>query len=84
MREVWLRFKQNHTAMAGAVIVVMFLLTTLLSSWLAPHDPTRQDLLMRLAGPSLQHPLGHGRVLRGEKEKWQEEGEIHDGSVNRS
>lgn len=59
MREVWRRFQQNHTAMAGAVIVVIFLLTTLLASWLAPHDPTRQDLLLRLAGPSLQHPLGH-------------------------
>ncbi|MBI2491513.1 MAG: ABC transporter permease [Candidatus Rokubacteria bacterium] len=59
MRDVWRRFEQNRMAMAGAVIVVVFLLVTLFASWLAPHDPTRQDLLLRLAGPSPPHPLGH-------------------------
>ena len=26
--------------------------------WLVPHDPVAQDLPLRLAGPSLGHPLG--------------------------
>lgn len=59
MRQAWLRFKQNHLAMTGGVIVAVILLLTLLSPLMTPYDPMRQDLLKRLAGPSLQHPLGH-------------------------
>jgi peptide/nickel transport system permease protein len=43
----------------GAAIVVLMVLSALFAPWLAPHDPLEQDVLLRLASPSAEFPLGN-------------------------
>ena len=40
------------------VVLAAIVLVTLLSPWIAPHDPLAMDPLQRLKGPSADHPLG--------------------------
>jgi peptide/nickel transport system permease protein len=42
----------------GASIVAIAALAAIVGPWLAPFDAASQDLAMRLAGPTLAHPLG--------------------------
>lgn len=45
------------TKLAALVLAVIVVLT-LLSGWIAPHDPLSMNPLARLQGPSAEHPLG--------------------------
>lgn len=58
MEKIAARFLQNRLAVAGACVVGAFLFLSVFSPWLTPYDPTEQNLLVRLSGPSLRHPLG--------------------------
>ncbi len=42
----------------GLVIVVGTVLAALFGPWITPFDPSSQNLPLRLAAPSLAHPLG--------------------------
>jgi ABC-type dipeptide/oligopeptide/nickel transport system permease subunit len=42
----------------GVVALGVLLVGAFGASWLAPHDPTRADLKLRLRPPSLEYPLG--------------------------
>jgi ABC-type dipeptide/oligopeptide/nickel transport system permease subunit len=42
----------------GLVALCVLLVGALGASWLAPHDPTRADLKLRLRPPSLEYPFG--------------------------
>ncbi|MBM3274190.1 MAG: ABC transporter permease, partial [Candidatus Sericytochromatia bacterium] len=56
---VWLaRFSRNRGAVAGAVVVALFLGVALLAPWIAPYDPLAQDLTVRLQPPGPAHWLG--------------------------
>ena len=57
-RLAWRQLRRNRLAVFGAVIIAGALLTALLSPVLAPADPTRQNMSVRLAAPNLDHPLG--------------------------
>jgi peptide/nickel transport system permease protein len=65
-------FLQSRTAALGAAIFTLFFLVALLAPVLAPHDPAKQDLKLRLAPPiglgldgaSLKHPLGNDNLGR--------------------
>lgn len=46
-----------HLAVATALLLLI-LLSNLLAPWIAPYDPNAIDMRVRLAGPSLRHPLG--------------------------
>ncbi len=48
----------NAPLKAGAAIVGIALLAALVGPWLAPWDPSSQQLALRLATPSLSHPFG--------------------------
>ncbi len=48
----------NAPLKAGAGIVGIALLAALVGPWLAPWDPSSQQLALRLATPSLSHPFG--------------------------
>lgn len=48
----------NAPLKAGAGIVGLALLAALVGPWLAPWDPSSQQLALRLATPSLSHPFG--------------------------
>ncbi|MBI4528532.1 MAG: ABC transporter permease [Deltaproteobacteria bacterium] len=51
-------FFKNKAGLFGAVIVAFIVIFAVFAPWLAPHDPTRQDVPNRLAQPSIDHPLG--------------------------
>jgi len=50
---------RNKMASFGAGIVVLMALSAILAPWVSPHDPLEQDVLLRLAGPSADFPLGN-------------------------
>jgi ABC-type dipeptide/oligopeptide/nickel transport system permease subunit len=58
------RFARNGTALAAAVVIVLFVLVALLAPLIAPHDPADADLFRRLQPPVWQEggewafPLG--------------------------
>jgi peptide/nickel transport system permease protein len=56
----WQQFRQNKAGMAGLIILSFFVLTAIYSVFAskAALDPTSNPGAPRLAGPSLQYPLG--------------------------
>jgi len=52
------RLMRDKLAIAGLVIMVIFILTALLAPLLTPYDPIVQSLVERRQTPSWQHPLG--------------------------
>jgi peptide/nickel transport system permease protein len=57
-RRAWHLLVRNRMAMAGAAIVVIWVLLALLAPIVAPYDPIEQQVRQRLLGPSAQHLLG--------------------------
>ncbi|HVL98199.1 MAG TPA: nickel transporter permease [Egibacteraceae bacterium] len=58
------RFFRDRLAMTGLAIVVAFGLAAVFAPALSPHDPNAQEVLARLAPPSLEHPLGTDHLGR--------------------
>lgn len=58
VRQTWGRFARNRLAVAGLVVILVFLVMAVFASWLAPYDPIDQDLPRQLQGPSRSHLLG--------------------------
>jgi ABC-type dipeptide/oligopeptide/nickel transport system permease subunit len=62
--EALLRLRKNKIAMAGLVIISLFLIMALFSPWIAPHDPLEQSLYDKLQPPVWEekgtwtYPLG--------------------------
>ena len=56
--EVWRRLKRNRAAIAGGIIVLLFVAIALLAPWIAPHPPNEGDLTKRLNPPGREHLLG--------------------------
>jgi ABC-type dipeptide/oligopeptide/nickel transport system permease subunit len=54
---LWRALRKPRAA-AGAVVLSLLLIGALGANWLAPHDPTKADLKLRLRPPSLEYPLG--------------------------
>ncbi len=58
------RLRKNRTALAGLVIICLFLVMAVFAPWIAPHDPYEQSLYSKLKPPfwaddgSLDHVLG--------------------------
>jgi peptide/nickel transport system permease protein len=46
------------------VVVLGIVLAAIVGPWIAPFDPSRQDLPSRLAGPTWEHPLGRDELGR--------------------
>lgn len=51
-------FARNKSALVGMVILIVVIAMTILSQWIAPHDPLAQDLAKRREGPSADAWLG--------------------------
>ncbi len=56
--EVLRRLKRNRAAIAGGVIVLLFVAVALLAPLIAPYPPNEGDLALRLQSPTREHPLG--------------------------
>ncbi|TVY11689.1 nickel transporter permease [Paenibacillus cremeus] len=52
------RFKKNKRAMVGLWMAVLFIVVALLARWIAPYDPTAQNMQVMLESPSFSHPFG--------------------------
>jgi len=57
-------FRKNKLALAGLVIASVLTIAALLAPWIAPYDPSAQELSDRLKGPSWQHPFGNDELGR--------------------
>jgi peptide/nickel transport system permease protein len=58
------RILRNRSAAVGICLVAFFAIVAATAPWLAPHDPNHNDLLLRLAAPSAQFPLGNDELGR--------------------
>jgi len=43
----------------GGALVALVAISALLAPWLSPHDPLEQNVLLRLAAPTAEFPLGN-------------------------
>ncbi len=57
-RRAWHLLLRNRMAMAGAAIIVIWVLLALVAPLVAPFDPIEQQVRQRLQGPSAAHVLG--------------------------
>lgn len=57
-RKLWRTFKNNKTAVVGAVIALVVLLTAVFAFLISPYDPLDMDVFHRLTPPERSHPLG--------------------------
>jgi peptide/nickel transport system permease protein len=57
-REFLARFRSDKAAVAGLVVLLIIILAAVLAPLLTKFDPTDQDILGRLKGPSGEHWLG--------------------------
>jgi peptide/nickel transport system permease protein len=68
--DAWQRLRRNPGAIAGFVLVGIFVLIAIFAPLLAPHDPRAQDLDAVIfgccPGPSGDHPLGVDQLGRDE------------------
>jgi peptide/nickel transport system permease protein len=58
------RLRRNKAAMISLAVVVLLTLLAIVGPWIAPHDPNKIELSMRLMGPSSQHLLGTDELGR--------------------
>lgn len=63
-RDTWVTFCRNRAALVGLVLLAVIAVVAVLAPWLAPHDPTVQDLDLRRAGPSADAWLGRDEFGR--------------------
>jgi len=60
------RLMRNPVAMAGGAVVIVLILVAIAAPYIAPYDPTDQDLANSMAAPSMKHLAGtdvHGRDI---------------------
>jgi len=57
-------FAQHRLALAGGLLLLVFLLCAVLAPFLAPHDPAKLDLAARLTPPSAAHWFGTDELGR--------------------
>lgn len=58
------RFCREKAALAGLVIIVVFIAAGLLAPWIAPADPTAVNVEYKLLPPSADFPLGTDQLGR--------------------
>lgn len=66
---MWKSLKDSKTGLIGVVIVLIVVFMAITASFIAPYDPSKQDLMNKLAGPafaggSLDHLMGTDQLGR--------------------
>lgn len=62
--DAWARLRANRIAMAGLVVIAVFLFMAILGPYLTPYDFLSQSLEARNQGPSFAHWLGTDELGR--------------------
>lgn len=57
-RQVVRRFRRNRLAVCGFIVLVILCILSILTPWIAPHDPAAIDLFNIQAPPSPEHWMG--------------------------
>jgi len=71
-RRVLRSVSRSRTAVFGGIVLCLFVLVAILAPILAPHDPTKQNLQLRLAPPiglglenaCMKYPMGNDNLVR--------------------
>ncbi|MDB4895524.1 MAG: binding-protein-dependent transport system inner rane component [Firmicutes bacterium] len=63
-RDLWLRFRKNKLAVAGAAVLAVLVLAAVLAPWLAPYNPLTQDYAVTLQPPGGGHWFGTDELGR--------------------
>jgi len=64
VKDFWRYFKRNRLAVGGMVIIMITFLATGFASFLAPHDPGKTGVSLKLTPPSSKHYLGTDQLGR--------------------
>lgn len=64
LRDFWRRFKRNHLALAGLMVVIVIVITALLSFGITWEAVVQQNLKDALKPPSWTHPFGTDHLGR--------------------
>ncbi len=64
LKVFWRYFKRNRLAVGGLVVIVIMFLIAGTASFIAPYDPGRTEVSMKLKPPSLHHFLGTDQLGR--------------------
>lgn len=66
MKNVWRKLKTNYLAMAGGILIILFIITAIVGPWFTTIDPNMPNVQARLQGPSSEFWFGtdhHGRDI---------------------
>lgn len=66
MKNVWRKLKTNYLAMAGGILIILFIITAFIGPLFTTLDPNMPDVQSRLQGPSAEFWFGtdhHGRDI---------------------
>jgi peptide/nickel transport system permease protein len=63
-RRAFRRLARDRSAVAGLIVIVLFMLAAVFAPLLARHDPIETNFSNRFATPSASHPLGTDNVGR--------------------
>lgn len=58
------RLRKDRGAMAGMVILILFVITAIMAPVISPYDPMAQNLQEGLRPPSIHHPFGQDKLGR--------------------
>ncbi len=60
----WRYFKRNHLAVGGMAVILLTFVIAGSASFIAPQDPGKTDVSLKLKPPSLEHYLGTDQLGR--------------------
>ncbi|HEY3060578.1 MAG TPA: nickel transporter permease [Chloroflexota bacterium] len=64
VRRAWRQLRRNRSAVAGMIVIGVLVLSAVFAPWLAPEDPYRVSLEIRLQPPGSGHVLGTDELGR--------------------
>ena len=56
--DAWVRLRKNHLAVASLAVLVLLVVISILTPWIAPYGYEEQNLALGATGPSWQHWFG--------------------------
>ena len=57
-QDAWIKLSKNYLALLGFAVLVLLVVISLLTPWIAPYSYSAQNLDLGATAPSLQHWLG--------------------------